>query len=151
MYGQSSRAPGDWLADSGHSPLVCRGRRPARKRRRLGRCQPAYTAAALTVARSSPAARTPAASQARGSELVSALIAEHRELAGLVARLQAPVGGTDAASTAESIATLFAAHAAKENDLLLPALVGAGADLAALLADMHAALASGPAVAGEGS
>jgi hypothetical protein len=92
-----------------------------------------------------------AASQARGSELVSTLIAEHRDLEGLVARLQAPADGTDAASTAESIANLFAAHAAKENDLLLPALVGSRADLAALLADMQAALASGPAAAGEGS
>ncbi len=36
------------------------------------------------------------------------------------------------------IATLFAGHVAKENDLLLPALTGAGADLAALLAEMHA-------------
>ncbi len=91
-----------------------------------------------------------AASQARGSELVRALIAEHRDLASLVARLQAPADGAEAASTAESIATLFAAHAAKENDLLLPALIGSGADLAALLADMQAALASGPAAAGEG-
>lgn len=88
-----------------------------------------------------------AASQARGSELVRALIAEHRDLAGLVARLQAPADGAEAASAAESIATLFAAHAAKENDLLLPALVGSGADLAALLADMQAALAAGPAAA----
>ena len=91
-----------------------------------------------------------AATQARGSELVRALIAEHRDLAGLVARLQAPAGGAEAASTAESVATLFAAHAAKENDLLLPALISSGADLAALLADMQAALASGPAAAGEG-
>ncbi len=86
-----------------------------------------------------------AASQARGSELVRALIAEHRDLAGLVAQLKAPADGAGAASAAESIATLFAAHAAKENDLLLPALISSGADLAALLADMQAALASGPA------
>ena len=38
---------------------------------------------------------------------------------------------------AERIATLFAGHVAKENDLLLPALTGSGADLASLLADMH--------------
>lgn len=92
-----------------------------------------------------------AASQARGGELVGTLIAEHHDLAGLVARLQVPADGSDAASTAESIATLFAAHAAKENDLLLPALVSSGADLAALLADMQTALATGSPVAGEGS
>lgn len=90
-----------------------------------------------------------AVSQARGSELVRTLTAEHRDLAGLVARLQAPVDGAEAASAAESIATLFAAHAAKENDLLLPALVSSGADLAALLAAMQAALADSAAAAGE--
>lgn len=92
-----------------------------------------------------------AASQARGSELVSALIAEHRDLAGLVARLQASADVRRGPSTAESIATLFAAHAVKENDMLLPALIGSGADLAGLLTDMQAALTSGPAAAGEGS
>ncbi len=90
-----------------------------------------------------------AAGQARGSELVHALTAEHRELERLVARLGEPAAGAEAASTAESIATLFAAHAAKENDLLLPALVSSGADLAALLAAMQAALADWPAGAGE--
>jgi hypothetical protein len=38
---------------------------------------------------------------------------------------------------AEWITTLFAGHVAKENNLLLPALTGSSADLAALLADMH--------------
>ena len=82
-----------------------------------------------------------AATRARGSELVRTLIAEHRELAGLVGRLQPSAAGTEAATVAEWIATLFAGHVAKENDLLLPALTGSGADLAALLADMHAAQA----------
>jgi len=91
-----------------------------------------------------------AASQARGSELVRALVAEHGDLAGLVARLEGPADGGEAARTAESITTLFAAHAARENDLLLPALIGSGADLAALLADMQAALAAGPAAAVDG-
>jgi hypothetical protein len=71
-----------------------------------------------------------AATQARGSELV-------RELAYLAGRLQSGAGGTEAATAAERITTLFAGHVAKENDLLLPALTGSGADLAALLADMH--------------
>ena len=78
-----------------------------------------------------------AATQARGSELVGALIAEHQELTYLAGRLQPGADGHDAASTAEGIATLFAGHVAKENDLLLPALASSGADLAALLAEMH--------------
>ncbi len=86
-----------------------------------------------------------AATQARGSELVSTLIAEHRDLAGLAGRLQSATGGAAAATVAEWIATLFAGHAAKENDLLLPALASSGADLAALLADMHHAQAGGHA------
>ena len=73
----------------------------------------------------------------RGSELVRALTAEHRELAYLAGRLQPGADGTEAATVAEWIATLFAGHVAKENDLLLPALTGSGADLAALLAEMH--------------
>jgi iron-sulfur cluster repair protein YtfE (RIC family) len=78
-----------------------------------------------------------AATRARGSQLVQTLTAEHGELAGLVGRLQPGSDGTTAATVAEWIATLFAGHVAKENDLLLPALTGSGADLAALLADMH--------------
>lgn len=80
-----------------------------------------------------------AASQARGGELVAAMTAEHRTLAGLAARLRTESSAAAVASTAESIATLFAAHAAKENDLLLPALVDSGVDLAPLLARMHGA------------
>jgi Hemerythrin HHE cation binding domain len=77
------------------------------------------------------------ATQARGSELVRELTGEHHALAHLVGRLQPGADGTEAATVAEWIATLFAGHAAKENDLLLPALTSSGADLAALLADMH--------------
>jgi Hemerythrin HHE cation binding domain len=78
-----------------------------------------------------------AAAQARGSELVRTLTAEHRELAYLAGRLQPGADGAEAAMVSEWIATLFAGHVAKENDLLLPVLTGSGADLAALLADMH--------------
>ena len=83
-----------------------------------------------------------AATQARDSELVRALIHEHRELAYLAGRLRPGTDGGEAAALAEWIATLFAGHVAKVNDLLLPALTGSGADLAALLADMHAPQAS---------
>jgi len=83
-----------------------------------------------------------AVTQARGRELVSALTAEHHALAYLAGRLQPGADGAEAATAAERIATLLAGHVAKENDLLLPALAGAGADLAALLADMHQPQAS---------
>ena len=66
-----------------------------------------------------------AATQARGSELVRILTAEHRDLADLAGRLQPGADRTEAATVAEWIATLFAGHVAKENDLLLPALTGA--------------------------
>jgi hypothetical protein len=47
----------------------------------------------------------------------------------------------------EWIATLFAGHVAKVNDLLLPALTGSGADLAGLLAEMRKPPPPGPASA----
>lgn len=46
------------------------------------------------------------------------------------------MGGSEAATAAEWTATLVAGPLAEENDLLLPALVGA--DMAALLADVPA-------------
>lgn len=78
------------------------------------------------------------AASARGhrSELVSELTGEHHALAYLAGRLRADADGAAAATAAEWIATLFAGHVARENDLLLPALARSGADLAALLADM---------------
>jgi hypothetical protein len=86
-----------------------------------------------------------AATHARGSQLVRELAGEHQALACLAARLQAGADGSQAAMTAERIATLFAGHVAKENDLLLPALTGSGADLTALLAQMHQPQASAQA------
>jgi|SRR5436190_8807625 hypothetical protein len=82
-----------------------------------------------------------AVTQARGSDLVRPLIAEHRAMAYLAGRLEPSADASTAARVAEWIATLFAGHVAKENDLLLPALAGSGADLAAMLADMHPAQA----------
>lgn len=78
-----------------------------------------------------------AATQPGGSDLVRALIHEHRELAYLAGRLRPGVDAAEAATAAEWIATLFAGHVAKVNDQLLPALLSSGADLAALLADMR--------------
>lgn len=79
-----------------------------------------------------------AARQARGGDLVRELTSEHQALTYLASRLKAGVDGSEAATAAERIATLFAGHVAKVNDLLLPALAGAGAALAPSLADMHA-------------
>lgn len=86
-----------------------------------------------------------AAAHARGSDLVRELTAEHHALAYLAGRLRPGIDGSEAAKVSEWIATLFAGHVAKDNDLLLPALTGSGADLAALLADMHQPLAGAPA------
>ena len=88
-----------------------------------------------------------AATQARGSDLVGALTAEHHALAYLAGRLRPGTGGTEAATVSEWIATLFAGHVAKVNDLLLPALTGSGADLAGLLAEMRKPPPPGPASA----
>lgn len=75
------------------------------------------------------------AGQAQGSELVRALTAEHRELAYLAGQLQPDTDGSRAATVAEWIATLFAGHVAKQNELL-HVLAGSAADVAALVADM---------------
>ncbi|MGH3164778.1 MAG: hemerythrin domain-containing protein [Trebonia sp.] len=88
-----------------------------------------------------------AAARARGSGLVGALTAEHHALAYLVGRLRPGTDGSEAATVSEWIATLFAGHVARVNDLLLPALTGSGADLAALLADMRQPPPAGPAPA----
>jgi hemerythrin HHE cation binding domain-containing protein len=89
-----------------------------------------------------------AATHARGSDLVRALTAEHHALAYLADRLSPGTAGTEAATVSERIATLFAGHVAKENDLLLPALTNSGADLATLLADMRERPSPEPASAG---
>ena len=77
-----------------------------------------------------------ASARGHGGELVRELTGEHYALAYLAGRLRAGADGVAAATAAEWIATLFAAHVARENDLLLPVLTRSGADLAALLANM---------------
>ncbi len=78
-----------------------------------------------------------AATEAPAGELVHVLKGEHLELAELVKQLAAAADGRTAATISEWIATFFAGHVAKENDLLLPALTSSGADLAALVANMR--------------
>ncbi len=66
------------------------------------------------------------------------MTAEHKVLSEAAGRLAEPAGAASAAERAEEIASLFAGHVAKENDVLLPALLASqGTDLPALLADMH--------------
>ncbi len=69
--------------------------------------------------------------------LIRAMKDEHRQLGSLAGRLAEDAGAVTAATTAASIATLFAAHVAKENDLVLPALAEGGVDLPRLLAGTH--------------
>lgn len=69
---------------------------------------------------------------------VSAMTAEHKTLSAAAERLASLTGGAAAAGQARQIAELFAEHAARENDVLLPALLADhDTDLAALLAQMH--------------
>ena len=71
------------------------------------------------------------------AETVAGMVDEHRELVSLAERL-ATADDASAAADAEAIGVLFAAHVAKENELVLPPLAADKAvDLAALLVQMH--------------
>ena len=78
---------------------------------------------------------------ARSAELAAAveeMTGEHGRLVSLVKELGAAGSGTTAAATAGEIADLFVAHVAKENEVLLPALVrDEDAHLAEVLGEMH--------------
>ena len=79
-----------------------------------------------------------AAAHADMAGMVGEMVAEHIMLSALSARLAAVTEPVSAAGQAQQAATLFAAHVAKENDVLLPALLGdESVDLAALLGQMH--------------
>lgn len=70
--------------------------------------------------------------------IVNEMLAEHKTLLAAAEALPGLADGTAAAWQARQIAELFTAHAARENDVLLPALLAdTGVDLAALLAQMH--------------
>ncbi|HEY7263078.1 MAG TPA: DUF2249 domain-containing protein [Trebonia sp.] len=82
-----------------------------------------------------------AAARADMAAMVGEMIAEHIMLSALSARLAAVTDPASAAGQAQQVATLFAAHAAKENDVLLPTLLDdKSVDLAALLEQMHAGI-----------
>jgi uncharacterized protein (DUF2249 family)/iron-sulfur cluster repair protein YtfE (RIC family) len=79
-----------------------------------------------------------AAAHADMAGMVGEMIAEHVTLSALGARVATITDGTAAAEQGQQIAGLFTAHAAKENDVLLPALLAdKSVDLAGLLAQMH--------------
>jgi uncharacterized protein (DUF2249 family) len=69
--------------------------------------------------------------------LVGAMTREHTILRDLVGDLEGARTPGEAAGAATALNALFQAHLEKENDVLLPALVDAGVDLAALLEGMH--------------
>ena len=80
----------------------------------------------------------PAAARAGLAGTVEEMIAEHAALASASERLAAVTDGAAAAGQASEITALFTGHAAKENDVLLPALLSdKSADLAALLERMQ--------------
>lgn len=79
-----------------------------------------------------------AAAHADMASMVSEMIAEHVTLSALGARVATRTDGKAVAEQAQQIAGLFTVHVAKENDVLLPALLAdKSVDLAGLLAQMH--------------
>ncbi len=93
---------------------------------------------------------------AGGAALVAALVLDHRELrdrSEALAGIAAHVSGGEAvrrraALEAAAAAALFAAHARKENEVVLPALVAAGRPLSPVLAGMEAAFSRAQLAAG---
>lgn len=86
-----------------------------------------------------------AAAHAELDSVVAQMSAEHATLSAAGSRLAVLTDGGAAAGQARQIAELFAAHAAKENDVLLPALLAdANVDLVALLGKIHHDIGHGP-------
>ncbi len=72
------------------------------------------------------------------ADTVAGMVNEHRKLVSLAERLATADDASAAAAEAEAIVALFAAHVAKENDLVLPSLAADKAvNLAELLVQMH--------------
>lgn len=82
--------------------------------------------------------------------LVEAMLAEHKLIHGLVRDLSRATDPVQSAAIAQSLRTVFESHLAKENDQLLPSLVGsAHHSLADMLAGMHALIGPGGADASQ--
>ena len=72
------------------------------------------------------------------AETVAGMVDEHRRLSALAERLATADDPTAASQAAEAIGTLFGAHVAKENELVLPPLAAdPDVDLPGLLVQMH--------------
>jgi uncharacterized protein (DUF2249 family) len=70
--------------------------------------------------------------------LVEAMLAEHKVIIGLVDDLDRTTDAVDAAAVARALRAVFEVHLAKENDQVLPLLVGApDVSVADLLGGMH--------------
>jgi uncharacterized protein (DUF2249 family) len=79
-----------------------------------------------------------------GRLLVKGMLAEHRVITGLVRRLGSAEDPVRAAADATALQVAFDSHLAKENDLVLPLLLGAAdVSVAALLDGMHELLGAG--------
>lgn len=81
-----------------------------------------------------------AADTEAGRLLIAGMTAEHRVILGLVDEVERATDPAVAAAWAGALQRVFASHAAKENDLVLPLLVAEPAvRLAELLEEMHSA------------
>jgi iron-sulfur cluster repair protein YtfE (RIC family) len=80
----------------------------------------------------------PAADTGMAALLVRSMRDEHHNLVAQVAALGRASDGVSAATIAAAIRALFESHLHKENDLLVPALLGdANVSISELLAGMH--------------
>ena len=79
-----------------------------------------------------------AAAQPGAKLLIDGMLAEHRAITTLVSELADAETAVEAAAAARALEAVFEAHVAKENELILPLLLGADqVSLADLLAGMH--------------
>ena len=91
----------------------------------------------------------PAAVDVGLTEKVEAMVAEHRVLEGLVEALAVTDDPTACAAIAAEFSEVFARHVAEENDVLLPALLGAeDMSLADVLGEMGRAFSQAKAGSG---
>lgn len=74
----------------------------------------------------------------RARLLVDAMLAEHRDLLGLIEAIRQAAGPVRAAANAQALRSLFESHLVKENEQILPLLAeSVEVSLAELLGDMH--------------
>ncbi len=72
------------------------------------------------------------------TDLIAEMTSEHRTLVGEIKALENSSNSKDAAEHSERFSALFSKHVAKENDLILPKLLGSqDVDLRLVLSEMH--------------